>query len=180
MDARMASRMTASRGLRIRAWSSARKVLAGDERGQALLEFALVSLVLFLILIGIIQFGFVFNNYIALTNATSIGAQALSVARSNTAITDPCAYAAQTIQQASPFLKTTSAGGLTFSITIYAAGATPSTPSSGVASPSCKTSTLAAGDEAAVTAFYPCNLNVYGTKFASNCSLAAQTVEVVQ
>lgn len=180
MDVRMASKMSVSRGLRIRPWPSARKILAGDERGQALLEFALVSVVLLLILIGIIQFGFVFNNYIALTNATNIGAQALALSRNNTSVADPCAYAAQTIQQASPFLKTTSAGGLTFSISFYAAGSTPSTPSSGVGSPSCKTTTLAAGEEAAVTAFYPCNLNVYGTNFASNCSLKAQTVEDIQ
>jgi Flp pilus assembly protein TadG len=42
---------------------------AGD-RGQSLVEFALVLTPLFLILLGIIQFGFIFNTYVTLTNAT--------------------------------------------------------------------------------------------------------------
>ena len=40
------------------------------DRGQSLVEFALVLTPLFLILLGIIQFGFIFNAYITLTNAT--------------------------------------------------------------------------------------------------------------
>lgn len=38
-------------------------------RGQSLVEFALVLTPLFLILLGIIQFGFIFNSYVTLTNA---------------------------------------------------------------------------------------------------------------
>ncbi len=40
------------------------------ERGQSLVEFALVLTPLFLVLLGIIQFGFIFNAYITLTNAS--------------------------------------------------------------------------------------------------------------
>jgi Flp pilus assembly protein TadG len=40
------------------------------EAGQSLVEFALVLTPLFLILLGIIQFGFIFNSYITITNAT--------------------------------------------------------------------------------------------------------------
>jgi Flp pilus assembly protein TadG len=43
------------------------------ERGQSLVEFALVMIPLFVILLGIIQFGFIFNAYITLTNATREG-----------------------------------------------------------------------------------------------------------
>lgn len=44
-------------------------------RGQSLVEFALVLTPLFIILLGIIQFGFVFNSYITLTNAAREGAR---------------------------------------------------------------------------------------------------------
>jgi Flp pilus assembly protein TadG len=37
--------------------------------GQSLVEFALILTPLFLILLGIIQFGFIFNTYVTLTNA---------------------------------------------------------------------------------------------------------------
>jgi Flp pilus assembly protein TadG len=39
-------------------------------RGQSLVEFALVLMPLFFILLGIIQFGFIFNSYVTITNAT--------------------------------------------------------------------------------------------------------------
>jgi Flp pilus assembly protein TadG len=42
---------------------------ARSERGQSLVEFSLVLMPLFLILLGIIQFGFIFNTYITMTNA---------------------------------------------------------------------------------------------------------------
>jgi Flp pilus assembly protein TadG len=43
------------------------------QRGQSLVEFALVMIPLFVILLGIIQFGFIFNAYITLTNAAREG-----------------------------------------------------------------------------------------------------------
>lgn len=54
-----------------------RRTTAGRSRarGQSLVEFALVLLPLFFILLGIIQFGFVFNAYVTLTNATREGAR---------------------------------------------------------------------------------------------------------
>ena len=39
------------------------------ESGQSLVEFSLVLMPLFLILLGIIQFGFIFNTYVTMTNA---------------------------------------------------------------------------------------------------------------
>lgn len=41
----------------------------GSERGQSLVEFALILTPLFLILLGIIQFGFIFNTYVTMTSA---------------------------------------------------------------------------------------------------------------
>jgi Flp pilus assembly protein TadG len=39
------------------------------QKGQSLVEFALVLTPLFFILLGIIQFGFIFNTYVTMTNA---------------------------------------------------------------------------------------------------------------
>jgi len=42
----------------------------GDsEAGQSLVEFALILTPLFMLLLGIVQFGFIFNSYVTLTNA---------------------------------------------------------------------------------------------------------------
>ena len=66
-----------------------RSTAAGDatrraerERGQALIEFALVLPLFLLLLLGIVQFGTVFRDYIALTDATRVGARQAAVARS--------------------------------------------------------------------------------------------------
>jgi Flp pilus assembly protein TadG len=45
------------------------------QRGQSLVEFALVMMPLFIILLGIIQFGFIFNAYVTITNSTREGAR---------------------------------------------------------------------------------------------------------
>ena len=52
--------------------SAARAPLAPQtRRGQSLVEFALILMpLMFLILLGIIQFGFIFNTYMTMTNAT--------------------------------------------------------------------------------------------------------------
>ena len=52
------------------------------ERGQALVEFALILPIFLLLLLGIVQFGTVFRDYIALTDATRVGARQAAVARS--------------------------------------------------------------------------------------------------
>ena len=48
-------------------------------RGQGLVEFALVILPLFLILLGIVQFGFIFNSYVTMTNAAREGGRTGSI-----------------------------------------------------------------------------------------------------
>src|SRR6187431_956296 len=45
------------------------------ETGQSLVEFALVLMPLFVIVLAIVQFGFIFNAYVTLTNATREGAR---------------------------------------------------------------------------------------------------------
>ncbi|HVL54837.1 MAG TPA: TadE/TadG family type IV pilus assembly protein [Vitreimonas sp.] len=44
-------------------------------RGQSLVEFALVLTPFLLVLLGIVQFGFIFNSYVTMTNAAREGAR---------------------------------------------------------------------------------------------------------
>lgn len=52
-----------------------------DERGQAVVEFALILPVLVGLLLGIIQFGILFNNYVTITDAARAGARKAAVSR---------------------------------------------------------------------------------------------------
>jgi Flp pilus assembly protein TadG len=56
------------------------------EDGQAYVEFALVLPILLLIVMGIVQFGTAFKDYIALTDSVRVGARQAAVSRS---IIDP-------------------------------------------------------------------------------------------
>ncbi|OJV66642.1 MAG: hypothetical protein BGO41_04255 [Clostridiales bacterium 38-18] len=50
-----------------------------SSKGQSLVEFALVMPLLMLILIGIIEFGFMFSGYLTLTNASREAARVISL-----------------------------------------------------------------------------------------------------
>src|SRR5262245_387176 len=52
-----------------------------DDRGQAMTEMALVLPILTALLIGIFQFGILYNNHITLTDATRAGARKAAVSR---------------------------------------------------------------------------------------------------
>jgi Flp pilus assembly protein TadG len=52
---------------------------ARAQRGQSLVEFSLVMMPLFVILLGILQFGFIFNAYVTVTNAAREGARSGTV-----------------------------------------------------------------------------------------------------
>lgn len=53
-----------------RSISRKRYVQDSGQSGQSLVEFSLVLTPLFFILLGIIQFGFIFNSYVTMTNAS--------------------------------------------------------------------------------------------------------------
>lgn len=152
----------------------ARQVSA--DGGQALVEFAVVIPLLFLLVFGIIKFGIVYNNYIQLTNAVDSGARLFSEERG---LPNSCTDAANEV--------VTSAGGLTVgSLTIsmqdvttgstqyVVSGGNTSSPISGTC-PS-----LNAGDASQVSATYPCDLTIFGINFAPGCSLTASAKEYVQ
>jgi Flp pilus assembly protein TadG len=65
-----------------------------DERGQSMVEFALVLPVLLLVLFAIVQFGVVFNRYVALTDAVRAGARKAAVSRQ---ATDPVGTVKQAV-----------------------------------------------------------------------------------
>ena len=150
------------------------RIRAGGEEGSSLIEFAVCLPVLLLILTGTFAFGIALNNYLMLTNATTIGAQQLSISRGQT--TDPCALTSAAIIAASPLLKSAS---FTFAYVINGVSY------SGTSCSSSSTTTGAAGNllqgvAAKVTVTYPCNLAVYGANIVPNCSLKAQLTEMIQ
>jgi Flp pilus assembly protein TadG len=52
-----------------------------DQKGQTMVEFALVAPILSLILFAILQFGALYNDYVTLTDATRVGARRAAVSR---------------------------------------------------------------------------------------------------
>lgn len=54
-----------------------------NEKGQSLVEFALVIPLLLLILMAIIEFGFLFNSYLVISNASREGARLASLGGSD-------------------------------------------------------------------------------------------------
>jgi Flp pilus assembly protein TadG len=60
-----------------------RKIQLKNERGQALVEFALVIPIFLMLLLGILQFGIIFNNYITLTDAARAGSRVAAVSRND-------------------------------------------------------------------------------------------------
>lgn len=54
-----------------------------DERGQALVEFALVLPVLAILVVSIAQLGFLLNAYLEVTDAARVGARKASVSRTD-------------------------------------------------------------------------------------------------
>lgn len=144
------------------------------QEGSSLIEFAVCLPVLLLILTGTFAFGIALNNYLMLTNATTIGAQQLSISRGQT--TDPCATTVSAVVAASPLLKS---ANITYAFVLNGVSY------SGTSCSSTSTTTGAAGNlvqgaAAKVTITYPCNLAVYGANIVPNCNLKAQLTELIQ
>jgi len=57
-----------------------------NEKGQSLVEFALVVPLVLMILMAIVEFGFMFNAYITISNASREGARLGTLGNSNAAI----------------------------------------------------------------------------------------------
>ena len=61
-----------------------RRVRGSHERGQAIAEFGLAAIPLFMLLLGILQFGFIYNAQVGLTNAVRDAARYGSSLTANT------------------------------------------------------------------------------------------------
>ncbi len=112
--------------------------------GQAIVEFALVLPLLMGLLLGIVQFGIVFNNYETLTDAARVGARQAAVSRfvgDNGVSAEAAAVAA--------------ASGLNNTLTVDAQSCAPGT------SPCPGTEDWTTpGNEVTVTATYPYSIKI--------------------
>lgn len=122
-----------------------------NERGQALVEFAVVIPIFLMLLLGILQFGIVFNNYITLTDAARAGSRVAAVSRQDSC---PECKAKTAVQDA--------AGGLDQS-------------ELGVD----VDSTWQPGEQVTVIATYPYEINILGKVVASG-DLTAEIKERVE
>jgi len=157
-----------------------------DERGSALVEFAIVFPLLIVLVMGIITFGQAFGNYQRLTNSAAAGAEAISVARGNTL--NPCTTVSTAALNSWPVA---AQSNLKFTITVAPAttgAAILYTLASNAANPTCVAPTtttgtaadLVQGDNVTVQITYPCQLQVFTVNFVPNCTLTATTVEAIQ
>jgi Flp pilus assembly protein TadG len=75
-----------------------------NERGQTMTEFALVLPMLVVLMLGIVQFGVAFNNYVTLTDAVRAGARKAAVSRQSS---DPAGACRAAVLAAAGSLDTT-------------------------------------------------------------------------
>jgi Flp pilus assembly protein TadG len=145
------------------------RALADDVGGAAAVEFGLLAPLLFLLLMGIIQFSITFNNYIELTEAVRTGGRNFAISRASASAT--------------PYSSTVSAiSGSAANLTAASITVTTSVNGTGCATDSACVTALsnAAGETASVTATYPCNLTVMGFNFLPSCTLSSQTSDLVE
>jgi hypothetical protein len=133
-----------------------------------------------MLLTGLVELGFAMNNYVELTNATNLGAQALSISAGIT--TDPCNTASKAVFSAAPNLSQSLFG---FSISITPPGGGTAATFTGT---SCSTanSFAAAGDlvggaTVSLTVTYSIkNFWIFRVLPSQTLVLTAQTAEAVQ
>ncbi len=113
-------------------------------------EFALVLPILLFLLLGIIQFGIVFNNYVTLTDAVRAGARKGAVSRQ---VANPTQATTTQVQAAATDLKASDLG-----ITV--------------------TSTWAQGSDVTVTATYPYTISLLGLVVKSGLMHSSTTERV--
>ena len=111
-----------------------------NERGQTMVEFALIMPVLCMVLFAIIQFGILFNDYLSLTDATRVGARKAAVSRT---AANPAAVTETAVRNAASDLNSAD-----LDVDVTATAWTP-------------------GGEVTVEASYPYDVNVLGMVVAS-------------
>ncbi len=122
-----------------------------NERGQTMVEFAIVLPVLMLVVFAVIQFGILFNNFVALTDAVRAGARTAAVSRT---AADPVGATVARVQAATGDLDQAKLG-----VTVV--------------------SGWQHGDDVTVSATYPYSINLFGL-IVQTGNLKSSTTERVE
>ena len=131
------------------------------QEGQALVEFAIVTPVLLLLILGIVQFGILFNNYITLTDAVRAGARQAAVSRT---LPNPTQVTVDRVRRSAAGLD---GSKLTVTVTPYDPNGPPGN------------NNWAQGGDVTVTARYPFSINLMGFVVRTG-KLKSQTTERVE
>jgi Flp pilus assembly protein TadG len=123
-----------------------------DDRGQTMVEFALVIPILCVVLFGVIQFGILYKNYVTLTDAARIGARKAAVSRHEA---DPVGVTVTKVENSASGLDPTK-----LVVTVTAAA-------------------WEHGEDVTVTAIYPYSVNLLGFVVAAG-DLESKTTERVE
>ena len=124
-----------------------------------MVEFVIVAPLLLLLVFGLVQFGILFNNYVALTDAVRNGARQAAVSRT---LPNPVGTSVDRVTRAAGHLKTSD---LQVSVDPY--------------DPAKGTPTWAQGGDVTVTASYPYSINLLGFVVKSG-RMTSQTTERVE
>jgi hypothetical protein len=146
----------------------------GMDAGGSLIEFALTLPPLLLVATGIGAIGIAMNNYLIVTNATTVAARQISISRGQTL--DPCATAVSSLTAAAPTLTASKfTYAYKFNGVAYSGTSCPSANYTSGAP-----SNLVQGQPESITVTYPCSILAYNANLAPSCSLQASMTELVQ
>jgi Flp pilus assembly protein TadG len=134
-----------------------RRLALRDDRGQTMVEFALVVPILCVVLFGVIQFGILFKNYVTLTDAARVGARKAAVSRHSAT---PAADAEAAVRKAASGMDKPCNGGAGLCVTVAATA-------------------WQHGGDVTVTATYPYDVSLLGQVVASG-TLESKTTERVE
>jgi len=174
-------RIVKKRRRRLDALSGAEKRHDG-EKGQALVEFVLVTPALILILLAIVQFGIMLSQYITVTDSARIGAQQLAL---GVGLTSPCDLAVTNAVKAGSSINLSSSNVTpSFSSSTDYCGAASSTATVGCTpykyENSCNTNgNEVSGDQATLTVQKTYGLNILGFHITS-VNLSATASDAIQ
>ncbi|MEQ1729223.1 MAG: TadE/TadG family type IV pilus assembly protein [Vicinamibacterales bacterium] len=142
-----------------------RRCATPDERGSVVLEMAVVSPLLLLMVFGLLQFGVIMNSNITLNDAVRVGSRTLATMRGNA---DPCTATANKMRAAAIGLAVANLSiTITVNNTAYGPATIPSCAGAGA--------TMVPGNDATARATYPCSAVILGIDYIPSCTLSAQT-----
>jgi len=130
-----------------------------SQKGQTMAEFVMIAPIFLLLVFGIIQFGVLFNNYVALTDAVRVGARQAAVSRT---LPSPSSVATSRVIAAADHLDTDQ-----LDVTV-----TPYDPNTGSAD-------WVQGGDVTVKATYPYSISLLGLVVKSG-RFTSQTTERVE